>query len=184
MLARGLSRAEIAEHYGVHVDTVSVWHRTIRERGTLRVKSTTAAQIIATLFHNQAQRTAALWAVAHDARDKGLPRVAVAALDGLRKEDRHVFDIAEGIGAFDHFQLTPEGASEGLWGSISTHDKAELAFMADTIAGMDESERGDFAREYRAMHERVRSTDPAELRSRFEPEAPAEPIPQDDEPLF
>lgn len=184
MLARGLSRAEIAEHYGVHVDTVSVWHRTIRERGILRVKSTTAAQIIATLFHNQAQRTAALWAVAHDARDKGLPRVAVAALDGIRKEDRHVFDIAEGIGVFDHFKLTPEEASESRPSFISTQGKAELAFMADAIAGMDESERGDFAREYRAMQERVSSTDPAELRAHFEVEASAEPIPQDDEPLF
>jgi transposase-like protein len=108
LLARGLSRAEIAARYGVHVDTVTAWHRTIRERGILRVKTTSADEIIATLLHSQAQRSRALWSIFHDAQAKGLPRVAVTALDGLRKEDRHVFEIASGIGAFDQFKLAAE----------------------------------------------------------------------------
>lgn len=184
LLARGLSRAEIAERYGVHVDTVTAWHRTIRERGILRVRSTTAAEIVATLLHNQAQRSRALWNIYHSAEAKGLPRVAITALDGLRKEDRHVFEIAQGIGAFDQFKLTPDDPTDLPPGHISAEFRADIRFLGDALKSLDDDEREDFGREFESMTERLFNTDPAELRARIEAETPAETAPQDIEPIF
>lgn len=108
MLARGMTRAEIAARYNVHVDTVTVWTRTIREKGINRVRATTAAGIVADLLQSNAQRKRLLWQTVQDAQAQGVHRTVIRALDALRKEDHHVFEIAQSLGAFDRFKLSPE----------------------------------------------------------------------------
>lgn len=108
LLARGMTRAEIAARYHVHVDTVTVWTRTIREKGILRVRATTAEGIIADLLQANAQRKRLLWQTVQDAQVQGGHRTVIRVLDALRKEDHHVFEIAQSLGAFDRFKLSPE----------------------------------------------------------------------------
>lgn len=108
LLARGMTRAEIASRYRVHVDTVTVWTRAIREKGINRVRATTAEGIIADLLQANAQRKRLLWQTVQDAQAQGVHRTVIRALDALRKEDHHVFEIAQSLGAFDRFKLSPE----------------------------------------------------------------------------
>lgn len=108
LVARGMSRAEIAARYHVHVDTVTVWTRTIREKGILKVRATTAEGIVADLLHAHALRKHRLWQIEQDARAKGDLRTELAALDGLRREDQHVFETTQSLGAFDRFKLSPK----------------------------------------------------------------------------
>ena len=108
LVARGMTRAEIAARYNVHVDTVTVWNRTIREKGINRVRATTAEGIIADLLQANAQRKRLLWQTVQDAQAQGVHRTVIRALDALRKEDQHVFETTQSLGAFDRFKLSPE----------------------------------------------------------------------------
>lgn len=98
MLARGMTRSEIAARYHVHVDTVTVWTRTIREKGINRVRTTTAEGIIAGLLQDSEQTKHRLWQIVDKARAAGNLRAEIAALDSLRKEKQHVFEIAQSLG--------------------------------------------------------------------------------------
>ena len=123
MLARGMTRAEIATRYHVHVDTVTAWTRTIREKGINRVRATTAEGIIAALLHSNAQRTHLLWQTAQDAQARGVHRTVIRALDALRKEDQHVFEIAKSLGALEHFTIAARKTAE-------TEDERFCRFMS------------------------------------------------------
>lgn len=115
LLAQGLSREEIAARYRVNPGTVTDWHRRIRENGVAQVQSVTAENVVATLLANMQQRSAMLWRIANKA-EVAAPRVAIAALDGLRKEDQHVAAMADSLGVLDSFtaQREPEDDPDSL----------------------------------------------------------------------
>lgn len=107
LLAQGLSREEIATRYRVSVGTVTDWHRKIKENGIALVQSVTAENVVATLLTNMEQRSAALWRIANRA-EIAAPRIAIAALDGLRKEDQHVAAMADTLGVLGRFKAQRE----------------------------------------------------------------------------
>lgn len=114
LLAQGLSREEIAARYRVNPGTVTDWHRKIKESGTALVQTVTAENIVATLLTNMHQRSAVLWRIANRAEITA-PRVAIAALDGLRKEDQHVAAMADTLGVLSRFSAPREqGDPESL----------------------------------------------------------------------
>lgn len=104
LLAQGHSREEIAARYRVSAGTVTDWHRKIKENGTALVQTVTAENIVATLLANMQQRSTMLWRIANRA-EIAAPRVAIAALDGLRKEDQHVAAMADNLGILDRFPV-------------------------------------------------------------------------------
>ena len=107
LLAQGLSREEIAARYRVSAGTVTDWHRKIKENGTALVQTVTAENIVATLLANMQQRSTMLWRIANRA-EIAAPRVAIAALDGLRKEDQHVAAMADTLGVLGRFSAPRE----------------------------------------------------------------------------
>lgn len=104
LLAQGFSREEIATRYRVSPSTVTDWHRKIRENGVALVQTVTAENIVATLLANSQQRSAMLARIAHRA-ELSAPRVAIAAADGLRKEDQHIAAMADTLGILDRFPV-------------------------------------------------------------------------------
>ncbi|WP_353182451.1 helix-turn-helix domain-containing protein [Bosea sp. (in: a-proteobacteria)] len=104
LLAQGFSREEIAARYRVSPGTVTDWHRKIRENGVALVHTVTAENIVATLLANSQQRSAMLARIAHRA-EISAPRVAIAAADGLRKEDQHIAAMADTLGILDRFPV-------------------------------------------------------------------------------
>lgn len=102
LLAQGFSREEIAARYRVTAGTVTDWHRRIKESGAALVQTVTAENVVATLLANMQQRSAMLWRIANKAEARA-PRVAIAALDGIRKEDQHVAALADTLGVLDRF---------------------------------------------------------------------------------
>lgn len=102
LLAQGHSREEIAARYRVSAGTVTDWHRRIKESGAALVQTVTAENVVATLLANMQQRSAMLWRIANKAEARA-PRVAIAALDGIRKEDQHVAALADTLGVLDRF---------------------------------------------------------------------------------
>lgn len=104
LLAQGFSREEIAARYRVSPGTVTDWHRKIRENGVALVQTITAENIVATLLANSQQRSEMLARIAHRA-EVSAPRVAIAAADGLRKEDQHIAAMADTLGVLDRFPV-------------------------------------------------------------------------------
>ncbi|MCO5090877.1 helix-turn-helix domain-containing protein [Bosea sp. (in: a-proteobacteria)] len=102
LLVQGYSREEIAARYRVTAGTVTDWHRKIKANGTALVHTVTAENIVATLLANSQQRSAMLARIAHRA-EISAPRVAIAATDGLRKEDQHIAAMADTLGVLDRF---------------------------------------------------------------------------------
>lgn len=102
LLAQGFSREEIAVRFRVSAGTVTDWHRKIRENGVALVQTVTAENIVATLLSNSQQRTAMLARIAHRAEITA-PRVAIAAAEGLRKEDQHIAALADSLGVLSRF---------------------------------------------------------------------------------
>lgn len=115
LLAQGLSREEIAARYRVSAGTVTDWRRRIRENGVALVQTVTAENIVATLLANSQQRSAMLARIAHRA-EMHAPRVAIAAADGLRKEDQHIAAMADTLGVLDRFVASrePEDDTDSL----------------------------------------------------------------------
>lgn len=108
LLAEGRSREEIAARYNVTAGTVTDWHRKIKENGVVLVRSVTAENIVATLLANSQQRSAMLARIAHRAEITA-PRVAIAAADGLRKEDQHIAAMADTLGVLNRFPAQGQG---------------------------------------------------------------------------
>lgn len=104
LLAQGFSREEIAARYRVNPSTVTDWHRKIKENGVALVQTVTAENIVATLLANSQQRSAMLARIAHRA-EISAPRIAIAAADGLRKEDQHIAAMADTLGILDRFPV-------------------------------------------------------------------------------
>lgn len=107
LLAQGLSREEIAARYRVSPGTVTDWHRKIKANEIALVHSVTAENIVATLLANGEKRSAALWRIASRCEITA-PRAAIAAIDGLRKEDQHVAAMADSLGLLNRFPAPRE----------------------------------------------------------------------------
>jgi transposase-like protein len=159
LLAEGRSREEIAARYNVTAGTVTDWHRKIKDSGTALVRTVTAENVVATLLANREQRSAALWRIANRT-EIAAPRVAIAALDGLRKEDQHIAAMADTLGVLNRFPAQGQDEHDGpdslpnmfremfreastlIRGEPGEEDSPilELAALADSIAADGEEQ--------------------------------------------